>query len=228
MSCPVIPYGMENGRGFSYNINSGREVFRCGFSCVKIFITNVSLDKGEITIECFSDLSVVDTLTQQLGACPDSISANARDRVMANWCGKRGASSGLPSGSVLTTLDCGCGSYSLIITHAEGSASIRGRGQPNLNNAKTMFPTIKTLLNIQLVDTGVLTGYDLTPSPADWLGFGIEYSTWKTQSRIGTPQFENSSINFNNMQIRKTTGITHYDDTQDFDFANVVDVLMSR
>ncbi|MCX8074348.1 MAG: hypothetical protein N2749_02020, partial [Clostridia bacterium] len=163
MSCPAnIPFGMANGRGFNYNINSNREVFRCGFNCVKIFITNVSLDKGEITVECLSDLSIVDTLTQQLGGCPDTISGNSRDRAMANWCGKNGANSGLPSGSVLTTLDCQCGSYSLIITHTEGSASVRGRGQANLNTAKTAFPMIKDILGLQLVDEGVLTGYDLT------------------------------------------------------------------
>lgn len=229
MSCPSnIPFGMENGRGFNYNFNSGREVFRCGFNCVKIFITNVSVDKGEIIIECFNDLSVVDNLTQQLNACPDTISGNARDRAMANWCGKRGANSGLPSGSVLTTLDCGCSSYSLIITHTEGGASVRGRGHPNLNNARNLFPQIQTILNLQLVNEGVLTGFDLSPSPTEWLSFGLEYSSWKAQSKVGLPQFENSSLNFNNMQLRRTIGITHYDDTQDFDFPDVVDILLSR
>lgn len=225
MACPVVPFGMENGRGFSYNINSGREIFRCGTKCIKIYIRDVSLEKSEILIDCIDpNLDPTDIFQS---ACVDTVSGNVRERVITNWCGKPGASTALPNGSVLTTIRCRCLDSSLIKTHAEGSISVRGKGQPDVNEAKNKTLDFISMLGLTLANEGVLTDYSLEPSPADWLSFSVGYSVWKTvASTTGNPLSETVNLNFNNMQKRRTTGITYYDDTNDTDFANIITYLL--
>lgn len=100
MACPVINYGIPEEGATEYNVNSGREIFRCGLSCIKLYITNVSVEKSRVKYVCGN---VNDADIGNFG-CLESFTINYRDRDLANWIAKNNANSGLPNGYVITRI----------------------------------------------------------------------------------------------------------------------------
>ena len=120
MACPTIKYGVPDTGATELSINSGRELFRCGTACVKMFITNVSLEKNTVFFLCGT---VADAGFDDF--CLQNFNINWRDRTVVNFIAKENVDSSLENGTVITRVGECQGDDGVVYTHTEGQISFR-------------------------------------------------------------------------------------------------------
>jgi len=214
-TCPVIKYGIPASGAPEFNVNSGRELFRCG-ECVKLYVTNVSVEKTIIKYDCGS---VTDAIVASGKACLQSANANLRDRNVINWIAKDNVDSSLPNGTVITRIGECEGSNGIVYTHTEGSISVRAYANIediDINTAETILEAAKQKLLKYLEDIDKLDYYlsDLNTnvSPTDWQSMSATFSG------IGSEKIDDSgtgvarvSFNWNNGRVEVSRGTSVYD-----------------
>jgi|GEM_PF-4254333 len=219
MACPIVNYGIPSDGATEYNINTGRELFRCGLDCVKLFITNVSLDKNTVLYICGD---IADAHTGDV--CMQSASANWKDQNIVNWIAKDGVTTALESGYVITLAGECSGASAATYTHTEGQINARvvanfedinnSRDQI-INTARTKLTTVGTahpendVLN-QL--QWVLSDINVNVSPTDWQSGSVSYQGFGSRAN---GERTNYRINFSwqNGRGEEAYGQTHYDTT---------------
>jgi hypothetical protein len=213
-TCPVIKYGIPSEGAPEYNVNSGREIFRCA-DCVRLYITNVSLEKSIVRYSCGD---IMDANTGQ-GACLQSANASARDRNVINWIAKDNVDTSLPNGYVITRVgDCE-GNSGIVYTHTEGSISVRAYANIediDVSTAEAIVSKAKEKLANYLDDVNkldyFLSDLNVNASPTDW------QSTSITFQGIGSEKIDDSgtgtfrvNFNWNNGRVQISKGSSTYD-----------------
>jgi len=216
MACPVIKYGIPSGGAPEYNVNSGRELFRCA-DCVRLYVTNVSIEKSIVRYSCGD---ILDANTGS-NACLISANANIRDRNVINWTAKDNVDSSLPNGYVITRIDSSCAGGGIVYTHTEGNISIRAYAniedvdpafaEALLDKAKAKL--VQFLEEVELLDY-YLSDINTNASPTDWQSMSATFSG------IGSEKVDESgtgsarvSFNWNNGRAEISKGTAVYDDT---------------
>ena len=213
MACPTINYGVPSDGATEYNLNSGRELFRCGIECIKMFITNVSGERNTVKFGC-ADISDA----QAGDVCMQSANATSRDQGVVNWIAKDGVTSALPNGYVINRADDCIGGQAVIYTHTEGNLSARVLANiesiaPNkelikdraLNKLCSVIPEFCSELEWILSDLGV------NVSPTDWQGGTVTYQGFGTSGNGYTTRRAN--FNWQNGRMEYATGTLTYDTT---------------
>ena len=234
MACPVIKYGIPEEGAYTYATNSGRELFRCGTSCVKMYITNVSVEKSLVKYVCGN---VNDADIGTFG-CMESFTVNYRDRVLENWIAKDNVDSSLPNGYVITRVGACKDLQGVIYLYTEGRLSARMRiNIENLtpDNADAVkekvlekLQNISTIQNKSLELDWIFNDLNVDVNPTDWqrgsvsyLGFGVKESQEATTYRI--------NFNYNNGRGEEAHGVVIYDDTPTPQYlANIIRDLITR
>lgn len=217
-----IPYGIASGStvkdiGFS----SGRELFRCG-ATVKMYITNVSCDIGDTSLDCGSI-----TGAAQEGACLQSAQISWKDQSSVNWEAKTGVTSDTDSGSVITKVgECAGGT---IYTHTEGQCQVRVQCSPDLLKTPASAQSAAITAMGQMPGTGggrtlewFLSDISVQASPTDWFGGNITLSGFGTG---GSNAYYRSSFNWQNGRSESTSGKTEYDNTDEKSMIQVITSL---
>jgi len=216
-TCPTIKYGVPSSGAPEYNVNSGRELFRCG-ECVKLYVTNVSLEKSVVRYSCGS---ISDAIVGNGSACLISANANIRDRNVINWVAKDNVDSSLPNGAVITRIGNCAGGSGIVYTHTEGSINVRAYANIediNVDSAQVIIDAAKEKLVKYLDEINLLDYYlsdlNTNASPTDWQSMSATYSG------IGSTRIDDSgtgvarvSFNWNNGRVEISKGTSIYDDS---------------
>lgn len=230
-NCPVIPYGIPATGAIEYSLQSGRELFRCGRGCIKMFITNVMVENTLIKFTCdeINDASDIDNV------CLQSLNGNWKDKMVINWIGKEGATTEQPSGTVINRVsDCTptngiAGSNGKIYTHTEGTVGVKAQFNISLwetgaqaNADAIILKAVQKLDNIAeaMGITSRLASFDrilsdisTNVSQTDWQGGGCNYQLFMT--RAADASNENGfriSFNYQNGQAEVGRSCTVYDE----------------
>jgi len=176
--CPTIRYGIPSDGADEFTTNTGRELFRCGTDCIKMFLTNVNVEKTHVQFSCASitdalvsyDVSGGDTLT----LCLQSANANARDRSLVNWVAKENVDSSFDDGTVLTYADK-CGPEPnpgeedtramLTFTHVEGQLSFRAQVNIQIFSDSEVLNLVKEMKEVCLAKFEALGACDHLQEP---------------------------------------------------------------
>ena len=232
-SCPIVSFGVPKSGAPEYNLNSGRELFRCGTECVKMYITNVSGESSTITYSCAS----IDDANINGEVCLRSAQVSARDQGIVNWIAKENVDSSLEVGSVITKADTCLGGDASIYTHTEGNLSVRVTATVSYvnqdkeqikNTALNKFDDyFRTGLQWILSDVGTNVG------PTDWQGGTVTYQGFGGEkipssltggpAGVGTAR---ESFNWENGRLEKTFGYLTYDDTDNTDIGFVINQVL--
>jgi len=215
MAGPVVSYGFALDGAKDLNLNSGRELFRCGLGCVNMFITNVTLDYGIKFIKCGT---IADALVGGNAACMQSAQVGWRDQSVVNWEAKEGVNSGMSAGTVITrAADC-AGEGASIYTHTEGQLS--GRCQANIATLNSVQAAVMStvLAKNDLVGGGISGDLDwifsdisTQASATDWQGGSVTYIGFGTAG-VGDTSY-NFSFNWQNGKAEVTNGTMYYDES---------------
>lgn len=230
-NCPSINFGIPTGGATEYDLNSGRELFRCGSGCVKMFITNVSLEKRTVTMSCGS---IADGAIDG-EICLQSAQISARGQGVVNWVAKENVTSGLTVGSVLTKVDS-CGdsddSSGSIYTHTEGNLSARvianiekiNEKKDQIRDAvKAKFdPLLPELSGLQWI----LSDLGVSASPTDWQGGSVTYQGFGVDETHNNKTFR-GSFNWQNGRFEIGKGVIHYDTSDDTPIQTVIEALLN-
>ena len=248
MSCPTIKYGAPSTGASEYSTNSGRELFRCGTECVKMFITNVTLEKNTVKFVCGD---IADAKPSGLEACLQTLNGTWRDRTIANWIAKDDATSAVENGYVINRVGkCSAGGYGaggtgtnkdgLTYTHTEGQISFRA-----LLNIQDFTPamadTLKTFTLAKFASiakfadedtilqnlTWIFSDINNTVSQTDWQSGGGTFQGFGTRTFDGERTYS-VNFNYNNGQGEEKAGHIWYDDSQNVShMMTVVQMLLS-
>jgi len=120
MGCPEVNYGISSGGATEYSTSSGRELFQCGNSCVRLFIVNVSVETVNVKVDC-DDISDAGTGT----VCLRSGSMSLQSQGVVNWIAKDSVTSSLDNGSVINRAGACSGGDPFTYTHTDGQLSAR-------------------------------------------------------------------------------------------------------
>jgi len=247
MACPTIPYGIPADGATEYSLQSGRELFRCGRDCIKMFITNVMIENTSIQFTC----DEINDASQVPEVCLQSINGNWKDRMVINWIAKEDADSSMDSGVVINRVsDCSSGSgegTGKIYTHTEGTVGVKAQFNINMwkSNAQTAADAIiafaiEKLDNLTVNGAGVggnfasfqriLSDISTNVSQTDWQGGGCNYQLFLT--RTLDAQNENgfrANFNFQNGQAEIGKSCTVYDDTSaPLPLATIISTLLGE
>ena len=239
MACPHVPFGIPDGAK-EVNLNTGREMFRCG-DCLKVFISNVTMEISCLTPGCKSPTEVADIVTPTgVDACVYNVNGRWRDRTNVVWKGKNGADAySLSDGQVLTCLDTTCGSVYL---YTEKTVTVRVYASvnditANPNNLRACVDAGATLLDM----LGTL------PHGVNWTGsfavtdvsVNLSRNDWQSLNITGTEIFQRNihdhdyagQANWNNnnglSEIRETT-IVYDDNCEEKQLENVFSALYEK
>jgi len=219
MACGTIniPFGIPSTGAKEYNLNSGRELFRCGLDCVKMYITNVSMEINNTTYTCQG----IEGASPDGKFCLKSAQISKRNQGVVNWIAKEGANSTWETGSVLTCADfCGSDEESpMIYTHTEGNLSVRvtinisdvaNEKDAMLNAAKAKFLADGDLSGEFSSMEWILSDLGTTASPTDWQGGSVTYQGFSTDK--GSYDTARASFSWDNGRMEKSLGHIKYDD----------------
>ena len=215
--CPAIPYGIPSAGATDLNFNSGRELFRCGDNCVKMFITNVTLERNTKFIHCGS---ISDAHVQEAGrhACMQSAQLNWRGQSVVNWEAKENVTSDLANGTVITVATDCAGSGASVYTHTEGQIS--GKCQANIDELTCLYDLVaqSVLDKCDSIDPStdrdnlewIFSDINNQSSATDWqsgsityLGFGVDATH--------VDRTYNFSFNWQNGKSEVSKGVLEYD-----------------
>jgi len=232
-SCPAIRYGVPEGGAPEYNVNSGRELFRCGTQCTKLFIVNVSVEKSIINFGC---MGIDDAGTEQF--CLQSVNGTAREQAVVNWQGKDGASAALPNGYVINRA-VACAGSEVVCTHVEGNLSIRAM----INVEDLTVDVSEEMKNLALAKIGscgegstqldalewVFSDMNTNVSPTDWQSASVTFQGFgPTDSACDRPKTTRANFNWQNGRYECSTGQIKYDDTPTPEYlATVIQTLLA-
>jgi len=219
MVCPRIKYGIPEDGGYEYAIDSGREIFQALPDCVKVYVTNVALEKTKLKPICGT---VADQTTQKFVL--ESFNLNWRDRVQPNWYAKDGVDSSLPNGYVITRIHQ-CGDVPAIIyIYTDGRMSVSTLGNiedVNIDSANELKQKILNKLgsiasndDYQDLDI-IINDLGTNLNPTDWQGLRFTYELFGRRENGQDGKDENYRINFNwrNGRGEERLGKRVYDDT---------------
>lgn len=228
-----IPYGIPSDGANEYAIQSGRELFRCGLDCIKMFITNVTLETKHVSFKCGD---ITGALSGN-DVCIQSINASWKDKLVVNWIGKTGAHSGMTNGTVINKVnDCVNGK---IYTHTEGTVGAKAQFDVtiwNTDTAKTLATdALNKLLGVdanaglaQLGPDMIFSDLSTNVSQTDWQGGSCNYQLFGIRNGAGgIDQGYSISFNYQNGQAQITESSTSYDETDNcIDVSEIVDLLL--
>lgn len=228
MACPIINYGIPESGATEYNINTGRELFRCGVpedgqpiedACVKLFITNVMLEASTVKSTCGTiDGAIADQV------CMQSANVNWKDQAVINWIAKDGVDTTLPNGTVITRADDCAGSGSVIYTHTEGQISARVLAnftELNASRDAIILQAEAKLIDVAVDTTGstviadlewILSDLGVNVSVTDWQGGTVTYQGFGTRA-LGTNESYRLNFNWQNGRGEESMGTTFYDES---------------
>lgn len=225
MACPAVAFGLpESAR--EYNLNTGREIFNCG-DCLKVFISNVSLDCTKVDPICKSPSELATYTNCASGnGCIYSVNGRWRDRTNVQWKGKNNVDSSSPDGSVLTCLD-DCGS---IYLYTDMSITVRIYISPDSitsadalnscleNGAQILDELGSNPHGISWNQSGlVVTDMSIDLNRNDWQSATVTGSVIFKDDDGSTDSDRSGNANWNSRngtgEIRETT--TYYDDDCD-------------
>jgi hypothetical protein len=229
-ACPVIKYGIPETGAPEYNINSGREIFRCGFgenSCVKIYITNVSLEKSTTFYKCRVPVSSMSSDKY----CIESVNFNERLRTQEEWIAKPNVDSSLPNGTVITKLyECGS-SNGVIPLYWE--KTLRIRSLLDIANISELDEIVLSNVKSEIGDVigndteFILNDISTSVSPTDWERANLSYMAIESPTDKGYQSFR-YSWNIQNGRVQETYGRTYYDNSdKPQNLADVIKYLLS-
>jgi len=233
MACPVINYGIPESGAQEFNVNSGREIFRCGIQCIKLFITNVSVEKSTVRFVC-GDISDAggDTF------CLENFNISYRDRDLVNWIAKDGANSQLPNGYVINRVGACKDLNGVIYLYTDGRASVRAMMNiENLNptTAQSMIGIVlrkaQNIGNDQTISTleWILSDINTNVNPTDWQRASASFLGFGFSGKSGTTRTYRINFNWNNGRGQESSGYVVYDDTPTPQpLASIIQTLISR
>ena len=220
-NCPSVPFGIPEGGATEYDINTGRELFRCGDSCVKMYLTNVSGERRIVKIGCGS---ISDAVVNNGAMCLQSANVNYRGQAIVNWGAKPNVTSSLESGSVITrVMPCGT-NEGIIYTHTEGNLSIRVLSPVANLTDKTSSDAAKNTALAKFNDATanamkwILSDIGVNVSPTDWQGGTVTYMGFKDG---GDNRTFRGTFNWQNGRMETGEGTLTYDNTDDTTPENV-------
>lgn len=218
MACPVIPYGVPSSGAKEYNVNSGRELFRCGTACTKLYIVNVSLECNTVNFGC---KSISDAGHDDF--CMQSANATARHQTVVNWQAKENADSSLPSGYVINKAEA-CEGEAVVCTHVEGNLSARVLVDLNAFGP-SLADEIKTAALNKVGECGtgetkinaldwVLSDLNVNVSPTDWQSGTVTFLGFASSAGCPThPQTTRVNFSWQNGRYECAEGIIIYDES---------------
>jgi len=223
MACPTIKYGIPTGGATQYNVNSGRELFRCGIGCVKMYITNVSLDKSTVYYVC-GDITDANVEANGKTACLQSMNITWRERNVVNWIAKDNVDTTLDDGFVITMVgDCN-DLQGVIYTHTEGTMNVRAfvnveDFDTNLANALknavlnkvSQIATQTADANIVSQLTWILSDLSNDVSPTDWQRGSVSYQGFGVIPNSDGTRSYRINFNWNNGRGEEASTTTVYD-----------------
>ena len=229
MACPTVRYGVPSSGATEYNLNTGRELFRCGLDCVKMFLTNVS---GEQTLVKYSCADISDALVNDQ-ICMQSANISARDQGVVNWIAKENVDSSLPNGSVINKAEncAGQSETGSIYTHTEGS--LNARVVTNIENIAPNREAIKDRILskfsdatefVQLNMEWILSDLGVNVSPTDWQGGSVTYQGFSTHGP-GT-QTIRGNFNWQNGRREYGVGTLTYDMSDETSIETIVSTVL--
>jgi len=228
-TCPVVPYGVPTDGAPEYNINSGRELFRCGIgdgSCIKIFITNVSLEKSIVKYTC-----KIGNNANQGTYCLENITYNERVRKQVVWEAKDNVKSNLPNGTVITKVGhCG-DNEGVIPLYTEATIRARSLLDINLldtNLANSIVNTALQNISQHLDGDWILQDISTNVSPTDWQSANITFMLLSEQIPSDYDTYR-ETINLTNGRVNTSKGKEYYDDTSTpQQLADIVQYLLNK
>ena len=228
-NCPIVPYGVPAGGAPEYNINSGRELFRCGIgegSCVKIYITNVSLEKSIVKYNC-----KIGNNANQGDYCLENITYNERVRKQIMWEAKDGVNSSLPNGTVITRVGHCSNNEGVIPLYTEATIRVKSLLDINLldtNLANSMVNTALENISHHLNGEWILQDISTNVSPTDWQSANVTFMMLTEQIPNNHDTYR-ETINLTNGRVNVSEGKEYYDDTNTpSSLAEVVQYLLSK
>jgi len=231
-SCPTIDFGVPEEGAKEYNMNSGRELFRCGLQCIKMYITNVTMEVNTVKYSC----ATIDDAGHEK-FCLKSAQISKRDQGIVNWIAKSGASSAWDTGCVLTKADLCLASTDndpMVYTHTEGNLSVRvtinitdvADSRDDIKDAALAKFNSDSEINAEFQGMEwILSDVGTNASPTDWQGGSVTYQGFANQ-HYGH-RTARASFNWDNGRIEKSVGDIRYDITDDCNIGNVVNSLIS-
>jgi hypothetical protein len=225
MGCPTVPYGIPKDGAPEYNVNSGRELFRCGMGnngCIKLYITNVSVENSTVKYGCRTGNSVGSDY------CIENVNYNERVRKQVQWVAKDGVNSSLPNGTVITRVGECDGGEGIIPLYTEATVRVRvlmDITQLTPNSAQSIIDDALNNVSNNISGDWVLQDLGTSASPTDWQTANI---TFMAMSNV-IPSYDSyrESINLTNGRVQYATGHVRYDDTNDpVDLASIVSQLL--
>jgi hypothetical protein len=227
-TCPVIPYGIPEGGAPEYNVNSGRELFRCGIGqngCIKLYITNVSVDKSIVNYGCKTSQNA-----NQGKFCLENVTYNERVNKQVQWIAKKGVDSSLPNGTVITRVGECDGGNGVIPLYTE--ATVRARSMLNINDldtnmAKQIVQTALENLSKHLDGDWILQDIGTSVSPTSWQTANVTFMLLSNE----IPEYDTyrETINLTNGRVQTSTGHVIYDDTETpQDLATIIETLLKK
>jgi len=218
-ACPVVDYGIPETGATEYSVSSGRELFQCGNSCVKLFIVNLTVETTTVTISCGS----IDQAVQG-DICLRSANVGLQDQAIVNWVAKDDVDTNTEVGYVINRAKpCG-GGESTIYTHTDGQMSIRVTA--NIDSIISERDNLESLASGKLAE--VCTGQVATmigvvdfifsdtstdASPTDWQGGGLTFQAFGTDEGAGGTRTARANFNWQNGQAECRDGSLEYDET---------------
>ena len=231
-TCPTIDFGIPSEGAKEYNMNSGRELFRCGLQCIKMYITNVSMEVNTVKYGC---ATIEDAGTEKF--CLKSAQISKRDQGVVNWIAKSGANSSWEIGSVLTKADLCLASENndpMIYTHTEGNLSVRvtinivdvADSRDDIKNAAlNKFMADPEIQNEFQSMQWILSDVGTNASPTDWQGGSVTYQGFSSTHE--GHRTARASFNWDNGRMEKSFGDIRYDTSDDPDIGNIVNTLIA-
>ena len=220
-SCPKVDYGIGSGGAYEYNINSGRELFRCGSGCVKIFIVNVTCEKTLVKVNACGNLKAGDQ-----DYCIQNVNGNARKNFVVNWEAKNGANSGWDNGSVLNKVASCNNTPAKIFTHIEANMSARCYINTSKIDSKkdTIVNQAKQMLGSPFSNYSdwIMNDVGITVSPNDWQSATLSFLDFEmSENKLSSDGYRASFNNMNGMSETGTTTIL-YDESDTRDFKQII------
>ena len=246
MACPVVDFGIPSSGAQEISVNSSREVFRCGTNCVKIFITNVSLEKNCVVSVCGSISDATETGRGESRYCLQSFDFSWRDNTVANYVAKNNVNSGIANGTVITTVQSCEGDDGIIYTHTEGQITFRALASiENVNEsfAETLkdavinkYPSIATNTSYrtatnQLSANAILQDVSNQVGVTEFQSLSGTYIIFGTRNKnVNDPeQTYRMNFNYDNGRGEERCGLIAYDrETTPRPVASVIQTLLTQ
>ena len=219
-SCTLtIPYGIPSTGANEYALQSGRELFRCGKECIKMFITNVMVEKTLVSFAC----GAINDAIVDAKVCLQSINGNWKDKMVITWIGKSNATSQNDNGFVINRVG-DCGEDGKIYTHTEGTIGIKAQFDIDTwTPALAILVGAEAVAKLDLVCTGLGANFDAFEDPilsdistnvsqTDWQGGGCNFQLFGIRTADATTENGfRANFNYQNGQCEVGRSCTAYD-----------------